>query len=126
MDRIDIFYLQIKINSFVLDSFPPGISNNLVKEEIETDYYNTHKENGYYSSNGRNVTINCIWYHTIPIILLTCTWSMNTQYSISKGNENTGCSSPECRSLVRLGEEGNLGNQKEAQLNPFWDYPNER
>ena len=51
---------------------------------------------------------------------------MNTQYSISKGNENTGCSSPECRSLVRLGEEGNLGNQKEAQLNPFWDYPNER
>ena len=52
---------------------------------------------------------------------------MNTQYSISKGNENTGCSSPECRSLVRnLGEEGNLGNQNEAQLNPFWDYPNER
>ena len=51
---------------------------------------------------------------------------MNTQYSISKGNDNTGCSSPECRSLVRLGEEGNLGNQKEAQLNPFWDYPNER
>ena len=51
---------------------------------------------------------------------------MNTQYSISKGNDNTGCSSPECRSLVRLGEEGNVGNQKEAQLNPFWDYPNER
>ena len=52
---------------------------------------------------------------------------MNAQFSISKGNDNTGCSSPECRSLVKnLGEEVNLRNQNEAQLNPFWDYPNER
>jgi len=48
-------------------------------------------------------------------------------YYKSNGDAND-CSNPGCRTMVTIKEEGgrDVTNQREAQSNPSWDYPNER